>query len=92
MAENGLARPAPPERYRAAGVLSCRSDGVQLPRGAAAGLEGTRPDRSDAGLLSPISDGRQVPEGKDRMSLFLVKRLGRWLITSGPAINPPTKE
>jgi uncharacterized protein (TIGR02246 family) len=28
-------------------------------------------------------DGKQVPEGKDRMSLFLVKRAGRWLIVSG---------
>lgn len=28
-------------------------------------------------------DGKQVPEGKDRMSLFLVKRARRWLIASG---------
>jgi uncharacterized protein (TIGR02246 family) len=28
-------------------------------------------------------DGKQVPEGKDRMSLFLVRRAGRWLIASG---------
>jgi uncharacterized protein (TIGR02246 family) len=28
-------------------------------------------------------DGKQVPEGKDRMTLFLVKHGGRWLIASG---------
>lgn len=28
-------------------------------------------------------DGKQVPEGNDRMTLFLVKRGGKWLIASG---------
>jgi uncharacterized protein (TIGR02246 family) len=28
-------------------------------------------------------DGKQVPEGKDRMTLFLVKRGDRWLVASG---------
>jgi hypothetical protein len=28
-------------------------------------------------------EGKQMPEGKDRMSLFLVKRGDRWLIASG---------
>jgi uncharacterized protein (TIGR02246 family) len=36
---------------------------------------------SKGSFITP--EGKQMPEGKDRMSLFLVKRGGRWLIASG---------
>jgi uncharacterized protein (TIGR02246 family) len=39
-------------------------------------------------------DGRQVPAGKDRMSLFVVKRGSRWLIAGGQntTIDPEARQ
>src|SRR5882724_1316840 len=40
------------------------------------------------------SDGRQLPEAKNRLSLFLVKRKGRWLIESfhNTTIDPQAEQ
>lgn len=39
-------------------------------------------------------DGKNMPEGKDRMTLFMVKGGGRWLITSGhnTTISPEAQQ
>jgi uncharacterized protein (TIGR02246 family) len=41
-----------------------------------------------------VSDGRQLPEAKKRLSLFLVKRKGRWLIESfhNTTIDPQAEQ